>query len=256
MGELPAELRRSLHGYDWRLVTIGESRAKVHRLSASGKPALILKSQCREPLFGLRGEAERLRWLQGKALVPAVVDYVEDEVHDWLLMSALPGEDAATVTIDPDRLVTVLAGALGDLHTLDISGCPFRHTAGELIERAEIIMAAGEVDEGNFDEVNLGRNPADIFAEMVAGKPQSEDLVFTHGDFCLPNVMMHDDHLSGFIDVGTAGVGDRYRDLALVARSLTSNLGPGWLEVFFERYGLTEPDADKLRYYRLLDEFF
>lgn len=256
MPELPSELRRSLHGYDWCPIAIGESRAKVQRLSAPGKAALILKSQRREALFGLRGEAERLHWLQGRVPVPAVVKYVEDATHDHLLMSALPGEDAATVKLDPDRLVGVLAKALRELHAVAIQSCPFVHTANELIHRAEAVMTAGEVDEDNLDPANMGRPPAELFAEMVAGRPESEDLVFTHGDFCLPNVMVCDGHLSGFIDVGTAGIGDRYRDLALVGRSMTRNLGAEWVEVFFERYGLNEPDRGKLHYYRLLDEFF
>ena len=91
---------------------------------------------------------------------------------------------------------------------------------------------------------------------MLAGRPASEDRVFTHGDLCLPNVIIHDKRLSGFIDLGSAGIGDPYRDLALVGRSLNRNLGPGWADIFFAHYGLAAPDPDKLRYYRLLDEFF
>lgn len=243
-------------GYDGQPVSIGESRATVHRLSKPGQPTLFLKSQRRESLFGLRDEAERLRWLQGRVPVPGLVDYGEDADHDYLLMHALPGKDAATVKLAPDQLVPLLADALRDWHAVAIADCPFFHTAAELTQRAQAIINAGQVDEDNLDPVNQGRPPADIFAEMVAGKPDPEDLVLTHGDFCLPNVIVHDGRVSGFIDVGTAGIGDRYRDLALIGRSLTRNLGPGWVERFFERYGLLEPDTGKLRYYRLLDEFF
>ena len=256
MHKIPPSLKDHVQGYEWSPVTIGESRATVHRLFASSRPVLFLKSQRRDPLFGLAGEAARLRWLQGRAPVPRVVDFVEDEAHDYLLMSALPGEDAATTGLAPDHLVPLLAEALRELHAVDIDDCPFRHTVGDLIARARAVMASGQVDEGNFDSENLGRRPEGIFAEMLARKPESEEWVFTHGDFCLPNVMMHDGRLSGFIDVGTAGIGDRYRDLALVGRSITRNLGDEWVGVFFEHYGLKAPDQDKLRYYRLLDEFF
>ena len=254
--EIPVCLGSRLRGYTARRVAIGESRAAVIELSSPGEKRLFLKTQRREPLFTLEGEAERLRWLQGRAPVPVLVDFVTDQTHDHLLMEALPGEDAATAKLSPEALVALLAEALRELHAVDITTCPFRHAVDDLISRASALLAAGQVDEGNLDPKNLGRPLPEIFAEMLAWRPASEDRVFTHGDFCLPNVITHHGRLSGFIDLGSAGVGDPYRDLALVGRSLDRNHGPGWTDVFLARYGLAAPDAAKLRYYRLLDEFF
>jgi len=188
--------------------------------------------------------------------VPVLVDFVTDQTYEHLLMEALPGQDAATAKLPPELLVVLLADALRELHAVDIATCPFRHAADDLINRASALLAAGQVDEGNLDPTNLGRPLSDIFAEMLAGRPASEDRVLTHGDFCLPNVIVLHERLSGFIDLGSAGVGDPYRDLALVGRSLDRNHGPGWTDVFLARYGITIPDQGKLRYYRLLDEFF
>jgi kanamycin kinase len=63
----------------------------------------------------------------------------------------------------------------------------------------------------------------------------------------------------GFIDLGRAGVADRYQDLALMTRSFESPLNPqfnGWSERFFECYGIREPDDAQLEFYRTLDEFY
>lgn len=254
--EIPVCLRLRLRRYTLRRVAIGESRATVYELSAPGEKRMFLKSQRREPLFTLEGEAERLRWLQGRAPVPGLVDFVTDQTHDHLLMEALAGEDAATAKLSPEALVALLAEALRELHAVDITTCPFRHAADDLISRASALRAAGQVDEGNLDPKNLGRPLSEIFVEMLALRPASEDRVFTHGDFCLPNVIIHHGRLSGLIDLGSAGIGDRYRDLALIGRSLDRNHGPGWTDVFLARYGLAAPDPGKLRYYRLIDEFF
>ena len=62
--------------------------------------------------------------------------------------------------------------------------------------------------------------------------------------------------MSGFVDLGRAGVGDRYRDLALAQRSLIRNCGAVWVPFFFTEYGLPQPDEAKLTFYQLLDEFY
>ncbi len=67
--------------------------------------------------------------------------------------------------------------------------------------------------------------------------------------------MIDRDEISGFVDWGRAGVADRYKNIALVARSLERNTGEDLTLTFFEAYGLSSPDADKIEYYKLLDEF-
>ena len=48
--------------------------------------------------------------------------------------------------------------------------------------------------------------------------------MFVHGDFCLPNVFFADGKVSGFIDLGDAGIADRWYDIALGYRSLKHNV--------------------------------
>ena len=86
-------------------------------------------------------------------------------------------------------------------------------------------------------------------------RPQTEDLVLTHGDYCLPNILLHNGQLSGFIDLGRAGVADRHQDLALAVRSLAYNFGEGWAPLLFAAYGI-EPDETKLAFYTRLDDAF
>ena len=228
----------------------------MHRPSRSGETDLILKTIARDRIFSLDGEAARLRWLEGRAPVPEVVDFVQVPVRDFLLMRALPGADAATVTLAPAAIVEVVADALRQLHAVPIQDCPFRHSIDDCVAEAKVRLDAGHIDVTNMDPANLGRDPAELYAEMVNTRPASETAVFTHGDYCLPNVMVAGGQLSGFIDLGRAGIGDPYRDLALIGRTLDRNLGPNWTGRFFARYGLTEPDSARLQYFRLLDEFF
>jgi aminoglycoside phosphotransferase len=119
-------------------------------------------------------------------------------------------------------------------------------------------IAVGLVDEAEVDARGRAEDAPGLLRWLVEHRPAAEDLVFTHGDYCLPNILINSEHsgISGFIDLGRAGVADRYQDLALAARSLTYNFGPGWESLLWESYGLTSLDAAKLEYYVLLDELF
>ncbi|SDP06533.1 Phosphotransferase enzyme family protein [Paenibacillus sp. yr247] len=92
--------------------------------------------------------------------------------------------------------------------------------------------------------------------DKFSKKPITEDLVFTHGDYCLPNIIINNGKVHGFIDWGRAGVADRYQDLALAIRSIKYNFGNEYIYAFLDNYGLTELDESKVIYYQLMDEFF
>lgn len=53
----------------------------------------------------------------------------------------------------------------------------------------------------------------------------SEGTCFIHGDFCLPNILVKNGEVTGFIDTEAAGVGDPWMDYAWCIWSLEHNLG-------------------------------
>ncbi len=48
---------------------------------------------------------------------------------------------------------------------------------------------------------------------------------FVHGDLCLPNILIKDNGIVGFIDIGNCGRGDKYFDISWAVWSLGYNLG-------------------------------
>ena len=103
-------------------------------------------------------------------------------------------------------------------------------------------------------------SPKELLAWLKGNRP-NQQLVFTHGDYCLPNLFVKGERISGFIDLGRSGLADPYQDIALCYRSLLHNLtqaGQDWhryVSLFFQELELT-PDWEKIRYYILLDELF
>ena len=117
-------------------------------------------------------------------------------------------------------------------------------------------MQAGLVDESDFDDERRDWTAVQVMNELLRTRPAHEDIVVTHGDPCLPNLLIDGEYLSGFIDVGCLGLADRHADLALACWSLKHNIGPEMAEHFLEVYGRGLVDASKLEYYLLLDEMF
>lgn len=253
---LPNQLIQTISGYIWQQNFIGLSTAQIFHLKKAGGESLYLKTA---PRFDseLEREKQRLEWLAGKLPVPEVRLFVQDDARDYLLISEIEGagayEDLWKENVP--RAIELLAAGVKLIHGLPIAHCPFDDTLEVKIERARRRIELGLVDETDFDDERLGRTAEDLFRELIVTKPASEDLVFTHGDCCLPNVVFKDWQIGGFIDWGRAGVADRYQDIALLARSVWYNFGAEWTPYLFECLEI-EPDWEKIDFYKLLDEFF
>jgi aminoglycoside phosphotransferase len=215
----------------------GHSGSLVFRLTAPDHPVMYLKIRAVSE-GGLIAEKHRLEWLQGLLPVPSVLDFRKNGAHEFLLMSEIRGVPSYHHSLRHDipSLMAQLASGLRMIHQLDIDRCPFH---APLHERLEAIRHRGR----------------DGFAEgLVASVPRFDDLVVCHGDYSMPNVIMQDGRVSGFIDLGQVGVADRYVDLIAVRKTLRYNGFPAeCFTLFIKAYGLDVVDEEKLRFYELLD---
>ena len=244
-------------GYRWLKAKGGLSDADVFELQAEGRPRLFVKAEKRGPFDELADEAVRLAWLRSMGMpCPEILAHVVDEGGSRLVMTALPGFDlGSAVALPPATVVEIIAEALARLHRIDAASCPFDHRARRRVDLARARMMAGLVNEEDFDESRQGRSAAEWFEKLLTIVPEDEDLVVTHGDACLSNLMAEAGAFTGFLDVGRLGVADRHQDLALATRDIAADFGPEWVEPFLRRYG-QNADPAKLDFFQLLDEFF
>jgi len=256
----PESISAEFIGYKWARDTVGESGGAVYRLHGKeNAPDLFLKHGKDSFADDITDEMVRLRWLGRHIFVPTVVHFVRTTDEAWLLMTAVQGKSAYQVLQEyPDlglAVVDGLATFLRRIHTIPVSDCPFTSDHGFRLTCARARIDAGLVEEDDFDEEREGWTAEQVWEAMQHLMPLPPDPVVTHGDFSLDNLLIRDGAVVGCIDVGRAGIADRYQDLAIMWNCLGEFDAP-LQDRFLKQYGIPDPDQAKLNFYLMLDELF
>ena len=251
---------------------IGDRPYELDDIGMSGSQVLIFDDmvlKIQPESAETKTEREMMRWLGGKLPVPNVICHEAANGTSFLLMSCVAGKMTCDLEFinDPERLIDLLCEGLKMLWNVDIADCPCDATLNHHLEAAEYNVRNGLVDLDNVEPGTFGeggfKDPEDLLAWLKENRP-TEDLVLSHGDYCLPNIFADKEGVCGFIDLGRGGVADRYRDIAICYRSLKSNLHGSYgghppidfdADKLFDKLGIV-PDWHKIRYYILMDELF
>ncbi len=197
----------------------------------------------------LEKEALFTRYFFSKGLGPEVVCYYRAR-HDWLLTCALPGKNASHPMYleHPARLCDTLALELRALHEADVSGCPVTDRTADYLAAAQANAHAGKFCPFPLPDSFARLSAPQAKALLAQGAAALQSRVLLHGDYCLPNVILDNWALSGFVDLGCGGVGDRHIDLFWGVWSLWFNLKTNrYCSRFLDAYGRDRADEDVLQ---------
>ncbi len=197
----------------------------------------------------LKREATMTAYFHSKGLGAEVLHYSSTEL-DLLLTSRVRGEDCThkTYISDPKRLCDTIGTQLRALHELSYEGCPVADRTQEYLATAEHNYRTESFDSSHFPDSFGYRSASEAYAVLCEGKAALRCDTLIHGDFCLPNIMLDDWQLSGFIDVGNGGVGDRHIDLFWGAWTLCFNLKTDkYRDRFLDAYGRDRVDEEILK---------
>lgn len=255
---LPNELKKIIGDNKLIKNKIGESEAKVYKIEAEIEN-YYLKIKTIDKFYNLKREKEVYEFLNGKISVPKVLYYDKVDNIEYLLISEIKGNILSFEAMNnhPKNVVKIMAKALRRLHNISIDNCNLSTTTEDMLNEAKYRVDNGLVDEEDFEEINKGRSAIEILNYLLKNKPLNEELVFIHGDYCFPNVIALNGEFNGLIDMDNAGVGDKYRDIALALRSIEHNFMDRKLWSYFIKcYGEDKIDMGKVDYHILLDELF
>ena len=197
----------------------------------------------------LAREAEMTAYFHSLGLGAEVLHYSSGE-QDIMLTRRVAGEDCTNekYLAEPKRLTEILATELRKLHEIRYTGCPVQDRTREYLALADENYRTGNYDASHFPDSFGYRSAEEAWAVLRDGRDALRTDTLLHGDYCLPNVMLDDWSLSGFIDVGCGGVGDRHVDLFWGAWTLWFNLGTDkYRERFYDAYGRDKLDEDIIK---------
>ncbi|MBQ8177555.1 MAG: aminoglycoside 3'-phosphotransferase [Clostridia bacterium] len=241
--DLPLEIEKFI-GKSKIYDSSGHSGATVYFIDKAN--GYYLKSA---PKGTLVRESEMTAYFHAKGLGAEVLSYISGE-KDFLLTEKVRGEDCthSTYVESPKRLSILQGEELRKLHELDYKGCPALNKTEEYFAIAERNFHLDNYDKSHFPD-NFGyRSAEEAYAVLQEGKGSLKSDVLVHGDYCLPNVILDDWKLSGYIDVGGGGVSDRHIDLFWGLWSLGFNLKTDkYSELFLDAYGRDKVDKEILK---------
>lgn len=191
--------------------SIGRSGAEVYRIGDA-----VLKIA---PAGTLARAAHAQEYFHSKGLSAALLAYEQENGRDYLLVGAVPGTYACHQQLlsDPVRLARALGETARMLHDTDACACP-------LTDGNARALLAYEKETGAPFEGDLSPLKSDVLL---------------HGDLCLPNIFYDEEYrLTGLIDLGDSGMGDRHFDLYWAMWSLAYNIKTDrYNEEFMNAYG-------------------
>ncbi len=212
-------------------------------------------------------EHQMMRWLQGRLPVPEILEEAFVDGMRYLLMSRMPGRYLCDVSIldDQARLAELVAEGLRRLWSVNVTSCPANRTLDQKFREIEAGLRNGTINldqakQADTDGPGGFESPSQLYDWLVKHRPD-EEKVLSHGDYCLPNIFCDEKGLTGYIDLGYAGIADKWVDIEKVLWSMWANstgkFGGRRREfdrrLLFDALGMP-PDEERLRYYSLLSE--
>lgn len=255
--EIPMSIRKHIKNslYEKDDLGMGESRVYLFK-----DDHLVLKII--DDVNQAKHEIDAITWLnQNNHCVPRSVAHEMTQTKGYLLMTMMEGKmaiDSNLIKDDPEGVIRALANGLKYLWRIPIDKCPLDMRINHKLDIAKSRILNHKVDMSDWDEAIIKNRFTDLnalYQYLIANKKE-EDLVFSHGDYCLPNVFIEDGEIKGFIDLGLAGVADRHVDIALCLRSIKFNFNTDRYNDLFISLLDIEVDFEKIDYYLLLDELF
>ena len=199
------------------------------------------------PRDALAHEAAMMTYFFNKNMTARVCDYISDGDTDYLVMERVKGHNCLweEYVNAPEKLSVVLGESVRRLHDLDHDDCPKKGINSFIVPLAHKKYQSNDIDVWLLEYSDY-KTPEDAYRFLCEHEQGLVEDVCLHGDPSLPNILLENFKLSGFIDFDGGGIGDRHFDLLWVVWSLSFTLKTnGFKDRFLDAYGRDKFDVNR-----------
>ncbi|MBO5394774.1 MAG: phosphotransferase [Clostridia bacterium] len=250
---LEIEELKKYRDYVWTEIDIGCSDTCVFEISNENEILFVKVGKSGM----LSKEHSNLKKLINYLNVPKVVFYYNQDV-EILITTKMAGKmscDDEFIDFFPDKTISILCEAIKEIQSIKID-TKLRHDfqtfyIDEEIEKIKERLDRGELinlpDKKVFDGF---KNINEVVSYLENNKPEG-DFCLSHGDVSMPNVFIQGNNLSGFIDVGNAGIRQKWYDITDAYISIRRNFeSQAACDEFLKKLGIQ--DMQPIEYYEML----
>ena len=203
----------------------------------------------------LENELRHMKWAQQRLMSPEKAYKLMMPGISLLIsktMEGIPSYKCIDV-LEPDRIIASLSNAINTIRTVDAESFHFRQpywTTEEGLETNIKSLANSKNKHQNLHPDFAGLTFQEL-KNIVDLGPSNQNVALSHGDLCMPNVLLNEDgDISGIVDLGDLHVGDPDLDLAVMSWTVQANMGDKWSNRLLNMHG-TNADEHSIVYNRL-----
>lgn len=259
LAKFPAVITRFIGNSTLIPDEVGESPCPVYSFTrGNNRFYLKMSASIYAPTtFSVLREARVLEWVSKYLNVPDLVLIAQNIESEFMITRQVPGEPLYQRIDTQQPVVSLFQEALRQLSAVPMDDCPFDAGAAfRLRELAYLIsndLCAEEYDLNQWPGLGL-HTTQDLLAHLQATIP-TEELTFAHGDLGDSNIFVNGNDELYFIDLGRAGLADRWMDVAFIHRNLREEVSAGVAADFLHTLGEADEPA-KRAFFEQLDELF
>ena len=206
-------------------------------------------------------EYKNITALQGYFGVPKVYGYVSTNDEAVIVLEKMPGLPLHSMISSLGRKCSLLIikNIMDALSAIPKSAKDNFEIAYSLeLKDIKSLIDNNLIRQGDFIKQSGGLSPQNAYIKIKGDLNNHTLQTMTHGDLCLPNILVTPKGEWSLIDWGKGGLGDRCRDLSALSGSISRNIDEKAFPQVCEMMNIeiTLDFRQKLDLYKLMDIFW